>query len=133
MLLLLEAMNFVIYIYAKSHWKYHTFEGYYICSFSELRHKIHQQVRKCSLTFHLNNGIVTFYANCTNKYGWVDNLRLGWWYPPFGHLGYLRYNFLMAWAIITIYTSKCAHMDPQQLQKRQNLITDAKSVICKKP
>ena len=27
-----------IYIYAESHWKYHTFEGYYICSFSKLRH-----------------------------------------------------------------------------------------------
>jgi len=26
MLLLLEAMNF-FYIYAKSHWKYHTFDG----------------------------------------------------------------------------------------------------------
>src|SRR6218665_1128592 len=30
--------------------KYHTFEGYYICSFSKLRHKVHQKVRKCSLT-----------------------------------------------------------------------------------
>src|SRR6218665_3921785 len=48
------------YIYAKSHWKYHTFEGYYICSFSKLRHKVHQNVRKCSLTFPLQNGIVTF-------------------------------------------------------------------------
>ena len=28
---------------------------------------------------------------------------------------YLRYNFGMAWTIITIYTSKCAQMDPQQL------------------
>jgi len=46
MLLLLEAMNFYIhvYIYAKSHWKYHSFEGYYTCSFSKLRHKAHQQV-----------------------------------------------------------------------------------------
>jgi len=43
MLLLLEAMNFV-YIYAKSHWKYQTFEGYYICSFSKLRQKVHQKV-----------------------------------------------------------------------------------------
>src|SRR6218665_2047684 len=32
------------YICAKSHWKYHTFEGYYICSFSKLRHKAHQKV-----------------------------------------------------------------------------------------
>jgi len=36
----------------------------------------------------------------------------------------------MAWTIITIYTSKCAQMDPQQLQ-RQNFITDAKSVTSK--
>ena len=47
------------YIYAKSHWKYHTFEGYYICSFSKLRHKVHQKVCKCSPTFPLRNGIVT--------------------------------------------------------------------------
>ena len=35
-----------VYIYAKSHWKYHTFEGYYtcICSFGKLRHKVHQKV-----------------------------------------------------------------------------------------
>jgi len=26
--------------------------------------------------------------------------------PPSGYIGYIRYNFLMAWAIITIYTSK---------------------------
>src|SRR6218665_2591222 len=32
------------YIYAKSHWKYHTFEGYYICNFTKLRHKVHQKV-----------------------------------------------------------------------------------------
>jgi len=33
----------------------------------------------------------------------------------------------MASAIITIYTSKCAQMDPQQLYlKRQNFIPDAK-------
>src|SRR6218665_3303100 len=36
------------YIYAKSHWKYHTFEGYYICSFSKgavhkVRHAIFGQ------------------------------------------------------------------------------------------
>src|SRR6218665_1443374 len=55
------------YIYAKSHWKYHTFEGYYICSFSKLRHKVHHKVRKCSPTFPLQNGIVTFYENCTNN------------------------------------------------------------------
>src|SRR6218665_3369272 len=67
MLLLLETMN-SFYIYAESHWKYHTFEGYYICSFSKLRHKVNQKVRKCSLTFPLGNGIVTFYENCTNSF-----------------------------------------------------------------
>src|SRR6218665_3959809 len=56
----------VVYIYAKSHFKYHTFEGYYICIFSKLRRKVHQKVWKCSLTFPLQNGIVTFYENCTN-------------------------------------------------------------------
>jgi len=39
----------------------------------------------------------------------------------------------MAWAIITIYTSKCAQTDPQQLLKTSNFIPDAKSVISKKP
>ena len=63
MLLLLEAMNF---LYAESHWKHHTFEGYYICSFSKLRYRAHQKIRKHSLTFPLRNGIVTFYENCTN-------------------------------------------------------------------
>jgi len=43
MLLLLQAMNF-LHIYAESHWKYHTSEGYYICSFSKLRHKANQKV-----------------------------------------------------------------------------------------
>src|SRR6218665_2171357 len=47
--------------------KYHTFEGYYICSFSKLRHKVHQKVLKCNLAFPLQNGIVTFYENCTNN------------------------------------------------------------------
>jgi len=37
----------------------------------------------------------------------------------------------MAWAIITIYTSKCAQMDPNSYLKRQNFIPDAKSVISK--
>src|SRR6218665_725472 len=67
------------YIYAKSHWKYHTFEGYYTrsCSFSKLRHKAHHKVRKCSLTFPLKNCIVTFYENCTNKYVRADTLGGG--------------------------------------------------------
>ena len=56
-----------LYIYAKSHGKYHTFEDYYICSFSKLRHKVHQKVWKCSLTFPLQYDIVTFYENCTNN------------------------------------------------------------------
>src|SRR6218665_408710 len=58
MLLLLEAIN--VYIYAESHWKYHTFEGYYICSFSKLRHKAHQKICKCSPTYPQRNRIVTF-------------------------------------------------------------------------
>jgi len=39
----------------------------------------------------------------------------------------------MAWAIITIYTSKCAQMDPNRYLKRQNSIPEAKSVTSKKP
>jgi|SRR6218665_2200733 len=38
----------------------------------------------------------------------------------------------MAWAIITIYTSKCAQMDPNSYLKRQDFIPDAKSVTLKK-
>jgi|SRR6218665_1346578 len=38
-------------------------------------------------------------------------------YPLPGYLGYLRYNFLMAWAIRTIHNSKYVQMDPQQLPK----------------
>src|SRR6218665_1693260 len=49
------------------------------------------------------------------KYARVDILERR--YPPPGYLGYLRYNFLMAWAIITIYTFKCVQLDPQQLPK----------------
>ena len=122
-------------IYAEAHWKYHTFEGSYTCtcSFSKLRHKAYQKVWKCSLTFPLKNGIVTFYENCTNKYVTVD--KLGGWYPPplltrlVVPYMYIRYNFWMAWAIITISTSKCAKMD--NYLKRQNLIANAKSVISK--
>ena len=50
-----------------------------------------------------------------------------------GYLEYIRYNFLMAWAIITIYTSKCMQMDPQQLPKTSHFIPDAKSEICQHP
>jgi len=39
----------------------------------------------------------------------------------------------MAWAIITIYISKCAQMDPNSYLKRQNSIPEAKSVTSKKP
>src|SRR6218665_4030415 len=55
------------YIYVKSHWKYYTFEGYYICSFCKLRHKVHLKTRTFSLTFPLQNDVVTFYENCTNN------------------------------------------------------------------
>src|SRR6218665_1348818 len=37
----------------------------------------------------------------------------------------------MEWAIITIYTSECAQMDPNSYLKRQNFIPDAKSVTSK--
>ena len=60
----------LFYIYAKSYWKYHTFEGYYICSFSKLRHKVHQKVCKIvNVALHslYRVGIVTFYENCTNN------------------------------------------------------------------
>jgi len=39
----------------------------------------------------------------------------------------------MACAIITIYTSKRAQMDPQQLPKTSKFIPDAKSVTSKMP
>ena len=61
-------------IYSESHWKYHTFEGYYTCSFIKLRHTAHKKVLESSLTFPLQDGIVTFYENCTNKYVTVDKL-----------------------------------------------------------
>ena len=51
-----------------------------------------------------------------NIYARVDKLRRAW-YPPPGYLGYPMYKFLMAWAIRTIYTSKCVPMEPQQLPK----------------
>jgi len=39
----------------------------------------------------------------------------------------------MTWAIITIYNSKCAKMDPNRHLKRQNFIPEAKSVMSEKP
>src|SRR6218665_2326979 len=59
-------------------------------------------------------------------------------YPPPGCQWYFRYNFLMAWATRTSYTSKCAQMDPQQLHvplylKCRNFIPYAISVFCRKP
>jgi len=38
----------------------------------------------------------------------------------------------MAWAIITIYTSKCAHMDPQQLLKTSKFYSKCKKCDIKK-
>src|SRR6218665_340335 len=68
-----------------------------------MMHQTQQKVRKCSLTLALQNGIVTFYENCTNNYGRDDKLG-GCVHPP-GYLWYLRYNVLFTWAIRTIYTS----------------------------
>jgi len=112
-----------LYIYTESHWTYHTFEGYYICSLSKLRHKAHQQVWKCSPAFPLRNGIVTFYKNCTNNM--IQSINWGV-VPTPGYTRYLRYNFWMAWGIITIYTSKCAQMDSQQLLKTSNFYSTCK-------
>jgi len=39
----------------------------------------------------------------------------------------------MAWAIIRIYTFKCAQMDPNSYLRRQHFIPYAKSVTSKKP
>jgi len=47
------------------------------------------------------------------KYGRVDKLGDGIHNP--GYQQYIRYNFLMAWAIRPIYTSKCVQMVSQQL------------------
>ena len=95
---------------------------YYTCSFSKLRYKAHQKVWKCSLTFPLLNGIITFYENCTNKYVRVDKL------VPSGYLGYLwyMYNFWMTWVIITIYISKCAQKDPPQFPKTSKFYSRCK-------
>src|SRR6218665_200607 len=123
MLLLLEAMKF-FYVYPESNWKYHTFEGYNICSFSKLRHNALQRVCKCSLTFPLQSCIVTCYENWTNAY-----VRVNKRYTLPGCLGYIRYNFLIAWAIITIYTFKCAQMDLKQLPNRSKFYSRCKSVI----
>src|SRR6218665_2313570 len=70
---------------AESHWRYQTFERYYTCNCSKLRHKARQKVRKCSFTFPLKNVVVTFYENCMNKYDIVDKLTE--WYPPPGYIG----------------------------------------------
>jgi len=112
-------------ICAESHWKYNTFEGYYTCSFSKLRHKARQKLWECSLTFPLKNGIVTSYENCTNKYVIVDKRRVVSTPAP-GYLRYIKYNFWMAWAIITIYSSKCVQMDPQQLPKTSTFYSRCK-------
>ena len=64
-------------MYAESHWRYPTFERYYTCSCSKLRYQTHQKVWKCSPTFPLPIGIVTFYDNVTNKYGGADKLGGG--------------------------------------------------------
>src|SRR6218665_2392744 len=65
----------------------------------------------------LSIGLVTFYENFTNKYGGVD--RLGVVVSPPGYLGYLWYNFLIAWAIRTIYTSRYVQINPSSCLKRQ--------------
>src|SRR6218665_115082 len=64
-------------MYAEPHWRNRTFERYYTCSCSKLRHKAHQKVQKYSHTLPLKNGIVscTFYESFTNKYGKVGKLR----------------------------------------------------------
>jgi len=38
----------------------------------------------------------------------------------------------MPWAIITIYTSKCAHMDPQQLLNRSKFYSRCKKCNIRK-
>jgi len=105
------------YIYAESHWKYHSFEGYYICtcSFSKLRHKANQKVWKCSLIFPVRNSLVTVYENCMNNM--LQSIS----------------NFWTARAIITIYTSKCAQMDPQQPLITSKLHSRCKKCDTKKP
>src|SRR6218665_1606644 len=43
-----------------------------------------------------------------------------------GYPLYLGYNFRMAWAIITIYTCKCAQKDPQQIPKTSKFYSRCK-------
>ena len=47
-------------------------------------------------------------------------------------IGY-RYNFLMAWAIRTTYTSKCVKMDPQQLPKTSKFYSKCNKCDIEKP
>src|SRR6218665_398438 len=49
---------------------------------------------------------------------WLESINWGVGIHPLVPWAYkVAYNFVMAWAIITTYTSKCAQMDPQQLLK----------------
>jgi len=83
-MLLLYLKLWTFYIYAKSHCKYHTFEGYYTCSFcsSKLRHKVHQKVWKCSLSFPLQNSyflwkLHEYYVTVDNLGGGTMGVRMG--------------------------------------------------------
>src|SRR6218665_1941926 len=118
-----------LYIYAESHWKYHTFEGYYICSFSKLRHKAHQKLCKCSPTSPLRNGIVTIYENGTNNNVTVD--KLGGRYPPPGCPRYLRYTFERHELSQQFIPLNVRKWTPNSYLKRQNFIPDEKSVTSK--
>jgi len=44
----------------------------------------------------------------------------------------IRYNFGMAWAIITVYTSKCAQMDPKKLLKTSEFHSRCKKCYIEK-
>jgi len=80
-----------LYIYAKFHWKYHTFDRYYSCSSTKLRHKTQQKVWKCSLAFPLKDGIFTFYVSFTIKY--IQSITEGVVASTPGYPWYFRYNF----------------------------------------
>ena len=56
---------------------------------------------------------------------------MGWYSLP-GYLGNLRYNFVMAWAIRTIYISKCAQMDPQELPKTSKFYSICNKCVVQK-
>ena len=129
MLSLLETMNFV-YIYAKSHWKYHTFDRYYSCCSTKLRHKTQQKVFKCSLTFPQRMAyLLSMGVSRLNKYSRLTKGGI----HPLGTLDILGITFEPSGPSSKVLPLNVSKWTPNSYLKRQNFISYATSVICKKP